>query len=44
MLGPQQAAAAGLRGEPTRSAGRLPVIMRAALDEEHERELDSTAS
>jgi hypothetical protein len=41
LLGPQQAAAAGLRPEPQAQMGRLVVIKSSAIDENTEFELDS---
>ena len=41
VLGPQQAAAAGLRPEPQLNMGRLIVIKSTAIDENTEFELDS---
>jgi hypothetical protein len=42
VLGPQQAAAAGLGPEPQPQMGRLVVIRSGAIDENTEYELDST--
>jgi FHA domain len=41
VLGPQQAAAAGLRPEPQLDIGRLVVVKSSAIDENTEFELDS---
>jgi FHA domain len=42
VIGPQQAAAVGLRPEPEPQVGRLVVIRSSAIDENTEFELDST--
>src|SRR4029453_483702 len=42
VIGPQQAAAVGLRPEPEPQMGRLVVIRSSAIDEKTEFELDST--